>query len=89
MTRGVLRYLIMDCASPYNVLIGRPPINEIGAVVPPMHLKIKYLTPYEKVCVLAGEQKVVKACSNECEERYVQWGPEKIIRYMGQRTLNS
>ena len=75
MTKAMLRYLVIECTSPYNVEIGLPAINNIGAVVSPMHLEMKYPTPYGNIGVLAGEQKVANSCVSECEERYVKWGP--------------
>src|ERR1044072_8762146 len=48
MTKAFLKYLIMDCIIPYNVVLGRPAINDIGEVVSSMHLKINIKHPMEK-----------------------------------------
>src|ERR1044072_5950826 len=67
----------MICTNPYsyNVVIGRQAINDIRAVVSPMHLKVKYPTPSRKIDVLTVEQVIARSCLNECEERYAKWGP--------------
>ena len=42
ITRVNVRYLVLACSATYNVLIGRHTINDIGAVVSSVHLKVKY-----------------------------------------------
>ncbi|XP_057452152.1 uncharacterized protein LOC130743963 [Lotus japonicus] len=37
-----IKFLVVQCTSPYNVLIGRPSLNKLGAIISTRHLTVKY-----------------------------------------------
>ncbi|MCI35852.1 hypothetical protein A2U01_0057073, partial [Trifolium medium] len=37
-----VRYLVVDSWSVYNVVIGRPTVADLGAVISTLHLTMKY-----------------------------------------------
>ncbi|KAL0449274.1 UNVERIFIED_CONTAM: hypothetical protein Slati_1483800 [Sesamum latifolium] len=41
----VLKFLIVDIPSAYNIILGRPTLNAFQAVIPMCHMKIKFSTP--------------------------------------------
>ena len=45
VTRNV-NFLIVDCSSSYNAIIGRPTLNSWKAVTSTYHLSVKFLTEY-------------------------------------------
>ena len=40
-------FLIVDCPSSYNVILGRPTLNHLKAVTSTYYLKVKFPTPHE------------------------------------------
>ncbi|XP_020218762.1 uncharacterized protein LOC109801993 [Cajanus cajan] len=62
MKTVVVRYLVVNAQSSYNILIGRPTLNKLGAVVSTSHLKVKYLLPNGTVGVLRVDQEVARKC---------------------------
>lgn len=40
-----VNYLIMDIISPYNIILGRPTINALGATMSIWYLTLKYSLP--------------------------------------------
>ncbi|KAL0386592.1 UNVERIFIED_CONTAM: hypothetical protein Slati_4545100 [Sesamum latifolium] len=41
----VLKFLVVDVPSAYNVILGRPTLNTFQAVISTYHMKIKFSTP--------------------------------------------
>ncbi|KAL0394375.1 UNVERIFIED_CONTAM: hypothetical protein Slati_4403700 [Sesamum latifolium] len=41
----LLKFLVVDVPSAYNVILGRPTLNTFQAVISTYHMKIKFLTP--------------------------------------------
>jgi len=39
-----IRYMVVNTHSSYNILLGRPIINKLGAVVSSVHMRMKYPT---------------------------------------------
>ncbi|XP_072077872.1 uncharacterized protein [Arachis hypogaea] len=37
-----IQYLVVDCFSPYNLILGRPFLNRFGAIVSTIHLCVKF-----------------------------------------------
>nr|KYP59531.1 Retrovirus-related Pol polyprotein from transposon opus [Cajanus cajan] len=58
----VIRYLVVDAQSSYSILIGRPTLNKLGAIVSTSHLKVKYPLPSGAVGVLKVDQEVARKC---------------------------
>ncbi|XP_020225380.1 uncharacterized protein LOC109807270 [Cajanus cajan] len=57
-----VRYLVVNAQSSYSILVGRPTLNKLGAVVSTPHLKLKYPLPSGKVGVLCVDQEVARKC---------------------------
>ncbi|GKV28774.1 hypothetical protein SLEP1_g37780 [Rubroshorea leprosula] len=56
-----VRFLIVKMASSFNIIIGRPTLTEIRAVVSPSHLCMKFPTPMG-VAALRGNQEIAQHC---------------------------
>lgn len=41
---ALVRYHVLDIASPYNAIIGRPTLFLLGAIISTPHMKVKFLT---------------------------------------------
>ena len=54
-------YLVVDCSSAYNAILGRPILNSWKAVISTYHLMIKFLTDYG-VGELWGNQVAAREC---------------------------
>ncbi|XP_020224171.1 uncharacterized protein LOC109806206 [Cajanus cajan] len=57
-----VRYLVVNAQSSYSILIGRPTLNKLGAVVSTPHLKVKYLLPSGSMGTLRVDQEVARKC---------------------------
>ncbi|XP_020201791.1 uncharacterized protein LOC109787663 [Cajanus cajan] len=62
MKTVIIRYLVVSAQSSYNILIGRPTLNKLGAIVSTSHLKVKYPLPNGDVGVLKVDQEVARKC---------------------------
>nr|KYP43650.1 hypothetical protein KK1_034878 [Cajanus cajan] len=62
MKTVVVRYLVVNAQSSYSILIGRPTLNKLGAVVSTSHLKVKYSLPNSTVGTLRVDQEVARKC---------------------------
>ena len=54
-------FLIIDCPSTYNMVLGRPAMNELNVVTSTKTLTVKFLTPNGIGCV-RGEQHLTRRC---------------------------
>lgn len=59
----MVKFLLVDRPSAYNVIIGRIALNELKAVTSIAHLKIKFPTK-RGVGKVRGEQGVARQCYN-------------------------
>ena len=57
----VVRFLIIDAPSAYNMLLGRPSLNAIKAIPSAYHMMIKFPTTSE-VGMVRGDQRVAREC---------------------------
>ena len=55
------RFLIVDAPSAYNILLGRPSLNEIKAIPSAYHMMIKFPT-ISGVGMVRGDQRVAREC---------------------------
>ncbi|XP_010462614.1 PREDICTED: uncharacterized protein LOC104743203 [Camelina sativa] len=55
------KFLVVDCASAYNAIMGRPWIHDMGAVPSTLHQIIKFPTPWG-VKEIAGAQESSRSC---------------------------
>ncbi|KAJ3696801.1 hypothetical protein LUZ61_000506 [Rhynchospora tenuis] len=54
-------FVVVDTPSPYNIILGRKALNDIGAIASTPHLKVKFPTR-SGVGTLRGEQQVARVC---------------------------
>ena len=60
MTKDV-NFLVVDCSSFYNTIIGRPTLNSWKAVTSTYHLSVKFPTEHE-VGQVQGDQLATREC---------------------------
>ena len=60
VTKNV-NFLVVDCSSSYNTIIGRPTLNSWKAITSTYHLSVKFSTEYG-VGQVQGDQLVVREC---------------------------
>ncbi|GFS34945.1 hypothetical protein Acr_00g0036910 [Actinidia rufa] len=54
-------FIVVDCPSPYNAILGRPTLGGIKAIISTYHLKVKFPTP-TGIGKIKGDQKVARQC---------------------------
>ncbi|GAU42123.1 hypothetical protein TSUD_350970 [Trifolium subterraneum] len=57
-----VKFLVVDCPSLYNCIIGRPTLAELFAVSSTIHLKLKYYTKDGQVATINGDIEVARRC---------------------------
>ncbi|XP_014515522.1 uncharacterized protein LOC106773337 [Vigna radiata var. radiata] len=57
-----VRFLLAEAETSYNVLLGRPCLNEFGVIVSTPHLTMKYPADDGKVWIVRADQKVAREC---------------------------
>jgi hypothetical protein len=67
--RASVEFLVVDCPSAYNVIIGRPTLNKLRAVTSTYHLLVRFPTEHG-----IGELKGDQATARECY--FTSLGPE-------------
>ncbi|XP_056853510.1 uncharacterized protein LOC130502794 [Raphanus sativus] len=55
------KFLVVDCPSSYNVILGRPWIHDMGAVPSTLHQLVKFPTPWG-IKVVKGDQENARSC---------------------------
>jgi len=53
---------VVDAHTAYNVLLGRPSLNTLRAIVSTPHLAMKFPLEDGKVITMYGDQKTVREC---------------------------
>ena len=56
-----VRFLVVDAPSAYNLLLGRPSLNDIKAIPSAYHMMIKFPTT-SRVGMVRGDQRVAREC---------------------------
>ncbi|XP_015953775.1 uncharacterized protein LOC107478141 [Arachis duranensis] len=59
-----IQYLIVDCYSPYNIIIGRPALNIFRAVVSTLHLCVKFPVQENKIVTVYADHQEARQCYN-------------------------
>ena len=54
-------FIVVDCPSPYNAILGRPTLGGIRAITSTYHLKMKFPTS-AGVGEVRGDQKIARQC---------------------------
>ncbi|XP_072071889.1 uncharacterized protein [Arachis hypogaea] len=59
-----IQYLVVNCFSPYNLILGRPFLNKFGAIVSTVHLCVKFPLQDDQVATIHGDHKEARQCYN-------------------------
>ncbi|XP_016192778.1 uncharacterized protein LOC107633688 [Arachis ipaensis] len=59
-----IQYLIVDCFSPYNLILGRPFLNRFAAIVSTYHLCVKFPVQDNIVATIHGDLQEARQCYN-------------------------
>ncbi|XP_072066687.1 uncharacterized protein [Arachis hypogaea] len=59
-----IKFLVVDCFSPYNIILGRPFLNKFGAIVSTVHLCVKFPLQDDHVITIHGDHKDARQCYN-------------------------
>ncbi|XP_072066334.1 uncharacterized protein [Arachis hypogaea] len=59
-----IQYLIVDCYSLYNIIIGRPALNIFRAVVSTLHLCVKFPVQENKIATVYADHQEAQQCYN-------------------------
>ncbi|XP_057432253.1 uncharacterized protein LOC130725007 [Lotus japonicus] len=73
-----IKFLVIKCTSPFNVLIGRPSLNKLGAIISTRHLTVKYPLTKGGVGVLKADQMVARKCYSESFKQYGHMGKRAV-----------
>jgi len=57
-----IRFLIVDAPTSYNVLLGDPSLNTLGAVVSTPDLAMKFPSPSGDILTIHGDQRLAREC---------------------------
>ncbi|XP_016165074.1 uncharacterized protein LOC107607659 [Arachis ipaensis] len=63
------QYLIVDCPSPYNIILGRPALNMFRAVVSTFHLCVKFQARDGRIATLHSDRQHARQCYNASLKR--------------------
>jgi len=58
----VIRFLVVHAHTSYNVLLGRPSLNTLGAIVSTPHLAMKFPSSSEDIITIHGDQRLAHEC---------------------------
>ncbi|XP_015955016.1 uncharacterized protein LOC107479390 [Arachis duranensis] len=61
-----IQYLIVDCYSPYNIILGRPALNIFKEVVSTLHLCVKFPVQENKIATVHADHQKARQCYNAC-----------------------
>ncbi|XP_027931921.1 uncharacterized protein LOC114187764 [Vigna unguiculata] len=66
----LIGFLVVDMPTSYNVLLGRPSLNTLGAVVSTPHLAMKFPSPSNDILTIHGDQQLARECymANLCPQ---------------------
>ncbi|XP_072054215.1 uncharacterized protein [Arachis hypogaea] len=59
-----IQYLIVDCFSPYNIILERPSLNAFGAIVSTIHLCVKFCSEKGTIATVHSNRKEARQCYN-------------------------
>ena len=59
------RFIVVDCPSAYNAIIGRPTLNSLGAIVSTIHLAMTFLREDGSVVTVHRKSSVARKCYQE------------------------
>ncbi|XP_072052199.1 uncharacterized protein [Arachis hypogaea] len=59
-----IQYLVVDCFSPYNLILGRPFLNRFAAIVSTVYLCVKFPVQDNEVATIYGDLQEARQCYN-------------------------
>ncbi|XP_025703987.1 uncharacterized protein [Arachis hypogaea] len=59
-----IQFLIVNCYSPYNIILGRPALNIFRAVVSTLHLCVKFPVLENKIATVYADHQEARQCYN-------------------------
>ncbi|GAU42711.1 hypothetical protein TSUD_382470 [Trifolium subterraneum] len=65
-----VKFLVVDCPSLYNCIIGRPTLAELFAVSSTIHLKLKYYTKDGQVATINGDIEAARRCFEAASKNF-------------------
>jgi len=57
-----IRYVVVKFSSAYNLLLGRPSLNRLGAVASIAYMKMKLSSPEGRVITIKSDRKMTRKC---------------------------
>ncbi|XP_020230316.1 uncharacterized protein LOC109811091 [Cajanus cajan] len=57
-----VKYIVVDANTSYNILLGRPSLNMLGAIVSTPHLAMKFPSDKGKIIMIHADQKAAREC---------------------------
>ncbi|XP_020230501.1 uncharacterized protein LOC109811243 [Cajanus cajan] len=57
-----VKYIVVDANTSYNILLGRPSLNALGAIVSTPHLAMKFPSDKGKIITIHADQKAAREC---------------------------
>ncbi|KAL0395464.1 UNVERIFIED_CONTAM: hypothetical protein Slati_4512600 [Sesamum latifolium] len=75
----VLKFLVVDVPSTYNVTLGRPTLNAFQAIISLYHMKIKFPTP-EGVGKVQGDPLQSRKCYVEVVRKGQKRSPDEVLK---------
>jgi len=85
-----IRYLLVDANTSYNVLLGRPSLNQLGVIMSTPNLAMKFPSPSGDVITVHVNQKTTRECyvaSLKIEPTYQGREAEKALVRVRERSL--
>ncbi|XP_020972903.1 uncharacterized protein LOC110269424 [Arachis ipaensis] len=64
-----IQYLIVDCISPYNIILGRPALNMFRAVISTFHLCVKFQAQDGRIATINSDRQQARQCYNSSLKR--------------------
>ncbi|XP_025636073.1 uncharacterized protein [Arachis hypogaea] len=59
-----IQFLVVDCASPYNIILARPSLNSFGAIVSTVHLCVKFSLQDNTISTVHADHREARQCYN-------------------------
>ena len=56
-----MSFLVVDQPSAYNIIIGRPTLNQLKAITSTYHLMVKFPTE-KRIAIMLGDQSMARMC---------------------------
>ncbi|XP_025662045.1 uncharacterized protein [Arachis hypogaea] len=64
-----MQYLVVDCPSPYNIILGRPALNMFRAIVSTYHLCVKFQAQDGRIATIHSDRQQARQCYNASLKR--------------------